>query len=228
MRLPITRPGLLVCSGRTFGDVPAVRARGRRAGRRVLPCRSLDRLAGARVQRRQHAGVQVEQPAVVAVVALPVVDAARRDGAFVRTRPQLAARRRVERDDLVVACEHVHDVVDDDGIEDEAALADGEAPRDLELRDVRLVDLVERRVLRRVAAAAVGAPGGVRPLFLPAALRLRAGGGQSCDETENGGSTLLTAHAVPPERSFLPAASLLQPAVRHDARRSRPECQEVD
>ncbi len=121
----------------------------------------LDDAAGARVDRGQEPRVQIEQAAIAPVGALPEVDAARRDGPFVRPRPQLAARSSVERDDLVVAREHVHDVVDDDGIEHEAALADREAPRDFELRDVRLVDLVERGVLGRVAAAAVGAPRGV-------------------------------------------------------------------
>ena len=70
--------------------------------------------ARARVQRRQHARIQIEQAAIAAVGALPIVDAARRHGPFVRMRPELAAGGRVERDDLVVAREHVHHVVDDD------------------------------------------------------------------------------------------------------------------
>ena len=121
-----------------------------------------DRRAGARVDRGQEARALIEEPAVGAVRALPVVHPARADRALVRMGPQLLTGRGVERDDLVVAREHVHHAVHDDRVEHEAALAGREGPRHLELRDVRLVDLLQRGVLRRVRAAAVGSPGVVR------------------------------------------------------------------
>ena len=68
------------------------------------------------------------------------------------------------------APEDVHHFVDDERIEAEIALAIGNRmePGELELRDVGLVDLLERRVLHRVGRAAIVAPGGVRRLRLSA------------------------------------------------------------
>src|SRR5690606_3645142 len=116
-----------------------------------------DRLARARVDRGQMALVDIEEPPVRAILALPVADAACADLAFVGVHPDLLARRRVERDDRAALREHVHHAVDDDRIE-EVVLAGLVGPSDLQLRDVALVDLSERRVLRRIDTAEILIP----------------------------------------------------------------------
>ena len=61
-----------------------------------------DRLAGRGVDRLQEAVDREQQPLVLAVGALPVVDAARHDAAEPLVDPQLLAGRRIERDERVV------------------------------------------------------------------------------------------------------------------------------
>ena len=77
-----------------------------------------NRLAGLRVDRLQIAVHLKEQPAVRAVLALPVVDAARRDALQPFVNPDFASGRGVERDERIVSREHVDDVVDDERAED--------------------------------------------------------------------------------------------------------------
>ena len=129
-----------------------------------------DRVASLGVDRGQVPGIQIHQPAILAVLALPVVEAARANRALIRVAPQLLARRRIEGDDGVAGALHVHHVVHDDGIERDIP-GHRIGPGDLQLRDIGLVDLVERGVLRRVRAALIGRPGGVR-LGAAAAVRL--------------------------------------------------------
>ena len=106
-----------------------------------------DRIARARVDRRQHALIEVEQSPVGAVLALPVIHPARADLALVLVPPELLARLGIESDDRTLLREHVHDVADDQRIE-LIGLAGLVGPCNPELRDVALVDLVERGVLR--------------------------------------------------------------------------------
>src|SRR5262245_28559248 len=81
--------------------------------------------------------LQVDEPAVGSIRALPVVHAARarRRDAFLA--PDLLAGRRVDRGERAAANRGVHHAVDDDGIED-AVAGDGEGPGHVELRDVLL------------------------------------------------------------------------------------------
>ena len=76
-----------------------------------------DRLAGRGVNRLQVAVDREQQPLVLAVGALPVVDAARDDAAEPLVDPQLIAGRGIERDQRVVPPEQIHHVVDDDRVE---------------------------------------------------------------------------------------------------------------
>ena len=151
------RPGLLVCSRRivreiaieTHADVDASLIAERR-----------DRGAGPRIDRRQRSGVQIQQPAIGPIAALPVVDAAIADRALVGVRPLLLPGQRVERHDRVVLRQHEHRAVDDDRVEAIAPGVGGRiAPRDVQARHRRLVDLVERGILRRVGAAEILRPG---------------------------------------------------------------------
>ena len=144
-------PGVARDERAHFRDVPAVgRERAAQVDAAVV-AEARDGGARARVDFREEARVEIEEPAVGSVHALPIVHAARTDGALVRMRPELFARRGIERDDLVLAREHVHHTVHDDRVEDEASLAGREGPCHLELGDVRLVDLLQRRSTARSA-----------------------------------------------------------------------------
>ena len=102
-------------------------------------------------------GVDVEQPLLAAVGAAPVVHAARADGAFVGVRPAARgpSRRRARRSSgpsrARTSCRRRQRI-------EEVVLVGRIRPRDFELADVALVDLRERRVLRRVGAAEVLVP----------------------------------------------------------------------
>ena len=140
-----------------------------------------DRLAGRGVNRLQVAVDREQQPLVLAVGALPVVDAARHDAAEPLVDPQLLAGRGIERDQRVVPPEHVHDVVDDDRVEPRCRI--GVGPCDFELPDVRFLDLVE---VHEVGAVGTGE---VVPPVAGAARRAgeagQRGGDQTCrDERE--------------------------------------------
>ena len=134
-----------------------------------------DRLARPRVDRLEEAVALEEQPPVAAVLALPVVDAARRHALQLRVDPDLLAGRRIERHERVVAREHIRDVVDDDRAELVGRVVVGRiAPRGPKLADVVPRDLRQRAVLRAVRAAAVVAPRG------PRRGRLGEGHGPAC------------------------------------------------
>ena len=94
------------------------------------------------------------------VLALPVVDAVGGDAASrVLVSPDLLPRRGIERDDRIVLREDVHDVVDDERVEEIVGrIAGWVRPGDFQRGDVRAVDLRERRVLRLIRSAAVVAP----------------------------------------------------------------------
>ena len=154
MRSSKIRPGLLVCSARIVEDV-AVETDAQVDA--AIDTERSDRLAGLGVDRSEVPGVDVEQALLAAVGAAPEIHAARADGAFVGVRPELAARSGVERDDRAALREHVHRVADDQRIE-EVVLVRRIRPRHFELADVALVDLRERRKLRRVGAAQVLVP----------------------------------------------------------------------
>ena len=147
------RPGLLVCSG-----LRACAQRHAQIHSAVLAERR-NRFASLGVDGRQVSGVQIQQPAILAVPALPVVEPPRADRALVRMAPQLLSRRRIERDDRVAGALY-HHVVDDDRVERDIP-GHRMRPGDLELRNVGFIDLVERRILRRVGASLIGGPGRV-------------------------------------------------------------------
>ena len=84
---------------------------------RALVAERDDRLAGDGIDRFEELVALIEQPPVLAILALPVVDAAGRHALQPLVDPDLLARRRVERHQRVVPRQHVHDVVDDDRAE---------------------------------------------------------------------------------------------------------------
>ena len=83
------RPGLPVCSGRTF-----VMSRSRPRRTSTLPLSPNDSivLPVRRVDGREVSGVDVEQPAILAIRALPVVDAAVADRALRSRAPRFPFR----------------------------------------------------------------------------------------------------------------------------------------
>src|SRR6185369_5498028 len=93
---------------------------------------------------------------VLAVRALPVVDAARVETLDVLVDPQLLPGRRIDGHEGVVRAAAVDDAADDDRIE--VGLARGIRPGDLEPRDVGLVDPGRGDEARAVGPAAVVAP----------------------------------------------------------------------
>ena len=194
------RPGLLVCSG-TDGRHVAIQPDAD-VDASVVAERG-DGVAGPRVDGPQRSRVQVEEPAIRSIGALPIVDAAIGDGALVPARPFLLPRHRVERHDRVVARQHVHRPIDDDRIEAVAPGIGGRiGPRHFQPGDVRPVDLIERRVLRRVGAAEVLRPGFERPGH-PARLAAEEHGDAAGQQQRGGDRTpLIRGHETPFLRSF--------------------------
>ena len=187
IRFSKIRPGLPVCSGRTFGDVPL------QADPDVhlaVVAERRDRVPGPGVDRRQESAVHVEQPAIRPIRALPVVHAAVADRALVAVRPDLLAARGVERDDRSVRAEHVHHAVDDDRIEPHRAGAGGKRPGDLELLDVGLVDLLQRRVLVGIRRPEIAAPGRMRLVVGGGHGAEREGDGHDADDATYGSGRL--------------------------------------
>ena len=76
-----------------------------------------NRLAGLRVDGGEVAGVEVQQPAIRPIGALPVIDPSGPDRPLVGMPPDLFSGGRIERDDGVSGSLHVHDAVDDDWVE---------------------------------------------------------------------------------------------------------------
>ena len=128
-----------------------------------------DRLAGPCVDRLKEGTGDQEQPPVAAVVALPVVDAASGEVRDVLVNPDFLAGGRVERDERVVPSEHEDEILDGDRIEPRFGVR--VEPRDLELVQVGLPDLVEVGEVRAVRAAEV-----VPPPFVAAGREERARG----------------------------------------------------
>ncbi len=98
-----------------------------------------NRFARARVDLLQIVGDAEDEPAILAVLALPVVQAARRRALEALFPPELLAGRCVERHERVVEGAGVDDAIDDERVR--AGLAVRVGPGDLELADVGLVDL---------------------------------------------------------------------------------------
>ena len=96
-----------------------------------LACRGVDRL--------QVVVHREDQPAVFAVLALPVVHAAGGHRLHALADPDFLSGLRIERDQRAVAPAAVDHAAGDDRIG--AGLAVGVGPGDRELLDVRLVDL---------------------------------------------------------------------------------------
>ena len=108
-----------------------------------------DRLAGARVDLLEEAVDREDQAAILAVSALPVVDALARDAVQPLVHPDLLAGRRVERDERRrVAAEAVEHAVGEHRTEGRRGVRI--EPRHLEPGDVGLVDLIERVVIGAV------------------------------------------------------------------------------
>ncbi len=144
-----------------------------------------DRIAGLRRDRGQHAVVHEQQPPVLAVLALPVVHAARAGPALQHLAPQLLARARLQRHQGVAVQDDVHRAVHDQRLEVIGRARAGLiAPGRLQLGDVAGVDLVVGRVLRGLGAEVrlpaveidgAGSRGGMGP------------GGQGQGQAEAGG-----------------------------------------
>ena len=84
--------------------------------------------------------------------------------------PDLISFRCVQRHQRAVPGQHVHYIVDNDGIEEiSAVIARGISPGDLQLIHVGFVDLGQRDVVRGVETAAIIHPG----------LMVLLGGGES-------------------------------------------------
>ena len=117
-----------------------------------------DLLSGARVDLADAVARGEDEPPIRSIFAFPVRQAA--VGRLQRRHPQFLAGRGVERDEDAADARHVHHVVDDERVECETVgLARHRIePGALELFDVGLVDLRERRVLHRVGRPAVLIP----------------------------------------------------------------------
>ena len=116
--------------------------------------------SGPRVDLLQKVVHREDQPAILPVLALPIRDAARGESWQVLVDPDLPACGGVERNERTVARLHVHHVVDDNRVEDVGAVvAGGIGPGDFQLVDIRLVDLLQIDVVRRIRPAAVILPG---------------------------------------------------------------------
>ena len=100
-----------------------------------------------------------DQPPILAVLALPIRDAARCQARQVLVDPDLLAGGCVERHERAVPRQHVHDVVDDDRIEHIGTIVAGRIdPGDFELVHIGLVDLLEIDEVRGIRSAAVVLP----------------------------------------------------------------------
>ncbi len=144
MMLRQMRPGL---AGIARTLVPSARRRPTRMSTMPFSPNVRNRFARARVDLLQKAVDREDQPAVLAVGALPVVDALARDAAQTVVYPDLLAGRRVERDERgPVAPEAVEHVMSEHGTEDRRAVRI--EPGHLELTDVGLLDLIERVEIR--------------------------------------------------------------------------------
>src|SRR3984957_2552217 len=138
--------------------------------------KAVHRFAGAGIKRMKDVVRGIEEPAVAAIFAFPVIDAAVGDISWraVVVNPNFLSRQCVQGHRGVILPHHVHDPVDHQRVEAEAKtiVARGVKPHLLQLGHVRLVDLRQGRVLRRVGAALVVTPRGVRLVALGPGLDL--------------------------------------------------------
>ena len=118
--------------------------------------------ARPRINGVQKMVARKQQPPVLPVFALPVVDSAIGDDGGVRfrgMRPNLGAGGGVQRDDGIVPGQNVHHAVYDDGVEGVRIVVAGRiAPGHFELTDIGAIDLRELRILSRIRSAPVVAP----------------------------------------------------------------------
>ena len=124
---------------------------------RAVDAEREDRFAGGGVELLQVVAETENQAPILAVLAFPVVDAPAREALEPLVNPDLGACRGVDREQRVVAALAVDDAARDDRVE--ARLAVWIVPRDLELADVRFVDLLRRDEVRIVGTAGVVHPG---------------------------------------------------------------------
>ena len=140
MMLRQMRPGL---AGIARALVPSARSRPTRMSDDAVVAERHDRLAGARVDLLEEAVDGEDQAAILAVGALPVVDALAGDAVQPLVHPELLAGRGVERDERRrVAAEAVEHAVGEHRAEGRRGVRI--EPGHLELGDVGLVDLIER------------------------------------------------------------------------------------
>ena len=157
------RPGLLVCSGllsRAPERHPQIDA--------AVLAERRDRLARPRVDGGEVAGVEVEEPPVRAVRALPVVHARGR-----RSRPgsgcvQISFPVAASSATMALPVPWTYITPSTTSGLNVMVPVDRIGPGHLELRHVRLVDFLERAELRGVRATAVGFPGRVGLVAGPA------------------------------------------------------------
>ena len=115
-----------------------------------------DGLAGRGVDLLQVVADAEDEAAILAVLALPVVHAPPGDPFEALVNPDFLPGRSVQRHERTVAAFSVDHAARHDGIEH--GLPVGVGPRDIELRDVRFVDLFEGAELGVVRPAAVVTP----------------------------------------------------------------------
>ena len=111
-----------------------------------------DRLAALRVNGLQIAVDGKDQPLVFSVRALPVVEAATGHAGQAFVDPDFLARRRVERDERVVAPRHVHDIIDDDRVEARCGI--WIEPGHFEPAHIGFLDLIEVGEMRSAGPTA--------------------------------------------------------------------------
>ena len=178
----------------------------------VLPERR-HRDAGPRIQRDQLVADRHQVNPLVLLAVGPIGDAAARHPtervgtpfAFVQAvHPEKLARRRVDRDCVPPAARCcVQDAVNHQRgrlvveVRRGAEVLRPEAPRHLQIVEVRSVDLIERRIARAAEVAAVGAPLALRRAVL------RGGERRRQDEREPGDDC----GCCPSHRSLLPGES---------------------
>ena len=131
-----------------------------------------DRLPGPRIDRLEVVVALEQQPAVLSIAALPVVDAARRNSLQVGVNPDFSAGRRVECDQRGVSSQHVGDAVDDERTEVvRQVVVCRVGPRGGEPRQGLSVDLIELDVAGVIRTSPIVVPGGP----LQSGLAVRAG-----------------------------------------------------
>jgi hypothetical protein len=125
-----------------------------------------DRLAGHRVDFLQVIVHAEDQTSILAILAFPIVQAARRHGLHAFADPELFSGACIKRDEGTVSAASVYSAVHDDRMKHRLAVR--VRPGDLQLLYVLPRDVFRIEIARTVGVAAVRNPG-----FLTAALRLQ-------------------------------------------------------